>query len=262
MIKLVINADDYGKNEICSRAILEFLENKLITNTTLIVNMPYSKEAMNLAREKRLDGYIGFHLNLTQGMPLTESIKRFSVFCGEDGLFNANFHRSLRTRLWLPREARQALREEINAQIDKYLELGGKEMHLDSHHHSHSDFSIAHILYPIAKQKGFRTCRLSRDTRNGTAKIIYKIIFNWYTRLFFKVCDVFTDEASILANSNEYEGKTIEIMTHPIRTLKGEIDPEDALKSGVLGSETRADDLRSFLIKLRGFYKLESFNEV
>ncbi len=49
---IIVNADDFGKNEEVSRAVLEAFEEKLITRTTLMVNMPYADKAVELAKQK------------------------------------------------------------------------------------------------------------------------------------------------------------------------------------------------------------------
>lgn len=65
---IIINADDYGKNEEINQAISEAFEKKYITRTTLMVNMPYTDKAVELAKQKGFSDRIGIHLNLG-GMP-------------------------------------------------------------------------------------------------------------------------------------------------------------------------------------------------
>ena len=78
---IIVNADDFGRDEESTRAILECFRRGYINQTTLMVNMPCAEKAVVLAREAGFADKIGLHLNLTQGMPLTESIKRFSEMC-------------------------------------------------------------------------------------------------------------------------------------------------------------------------------------
>ena len=46
--KLIINADDFGISSSVNRAIVYAFSNNMITNTTLMVNMPYADEAVEL----------------------------------------------------------------------------------------------------------------------------------------------------------------------------------------------------------------------
>ena len=68
---LIVNADDFGLNEIENRAIAEAFEKGLIDRTTLLVNMPFAEDAMRLASEKGFADRVGLHVNLTSGRPLT-----------------------------------------------------------------------------------------------------------------------------------------------------------------------------------------------
>lgn len=98
MVRLVINADDLGFNEGRTRAILEFMKRALVSNTTLMVNMPFAADAVRLAAEQGVADRVGLHFNLTEGMPLTDPIRRIPRFCDEDGRFNKSFHLSAKGR--------------------------------------------------------------------------------------------------------------------------------------------------------------------
>lgn len=258
----IVNADDFGKNEGRTRAILECLSKGLVSNTTIMVTESYSQKAVMLAREYGMIDRIGLHLNLTEGRPLTEEIKSNRLFCDKNGFFNGVFHRSITTRLFLPRNATKALEKELEAQLRRYIELGLTEMHIDSHHHTHTDLSVASILFPMAKKMGFKTCRLSRDTTCGIFKTAYKILFNVYVKMNFKTVDVFSDEKTVLTNPKTFDGKIVEIMTHPIRMADGTVDSSDAENMGVLENETKAEDVAKFFEALHIPYQLVSYGEL
>ena len=71
----IVNADDFGLNQSVNRAIAESFRNGLCLNTTLIVNMPYADEAVEIAYKEGFSDRVGLHLNLTEGVPLTEPIR-------------------------------------------------------------------------------------------------------------------------------------------------------------------------------------------
>ena len=131
MISVYVNADDYGLDENRTRAILQAKEEGWISTTTAIVNSPWFEKAVELARGSRLYDNIGLHLNLTEGTPLTDSIKKSPLFCDENGQFNAVFHRSKKCRLVLPEFERNAVKEEVAAQFEKYRQSGLISFHLE-----------------------------------------------------------------------------------------------------------------------------------
>lgn len=228
MIKVIINADDFGLDENRTLAIMEAYQQGWITTTTIMVNMPYYQYAVELAKNSSLFYNIGLHLNLTEGKPLTDKIKKSPIFCNEDGTFNAKFHHSKKYRLWLPNYEREAVKMEINEQIDRYREMGLTCFHIDSHHHVHTDYSITTLLMPIVKKKGFKTIRLSRNIGCGLSpmKILYKYIINKKMASSLKTnADYFCIFADfLLVKESIRDGSTIEIMTHPLYSRNGKVD--------------------------------------
>ena len=220
MLKVIVNADDFGWDENRTKAILEAYRIRAVTTTTVMVNMPWFERAIEMARDSGLYENIGLHLCLTEGMPLTNAIKRSRLFCNEDGAFNGRFHCSTRYRLYLPLQERLALREEIEAQMRRYVEAGLPMMHIDSHHHAHTDLSVARELLPIALKFGFKTIRRSRDfgANLTLSKRLYKRVFNLYQSHFlshnadrFGTFDDFVNKWRELP-----DGAVVEVMTHPL----------------------------------------------
>ena len=74
---LIIHADDFGINESVSRCIAECIDRGWVSETSLMVNMPYADDAVELARQRGFDERVGLHLNLSEGRPLTREILRF-----------------------------------------------------------------------------------------------------------------------------------------------------------------------------------------
>lgn len=263
MIKLIINADDFGKNEGRTRAILEAFERGLITNTTLMVTNAYAEKAVKLARKAGVADRIGLHLNMTEGLPLTDDIKRVPNFCDKDGRFNQKFHLSSSSRLFLPKEAQSAVEKEVVAQLRRYLELGLTEMHLDSHHHSHTDISIARILFPIAKHMGFKSCRRSMDIKpsgRAVCKMAYKRLYNAYLSRYFASSDKFLSVTDFLSNIEAYHGQCVELMVHPIRCANGYGSPEDLRDKCIGEYETTCARLEYIVKLVRNKVQLVGYN--
>jgi len=227
VVKVIVNADDFGISELVNDAIILGFEKKILTNTTLMVNMPNATDAVKQAKEAGFDDRVGLHLNLTAGVPLTGSIRSMSTFCDGRGHFHAKFHLSTGTRLHLGRKESIALGEEIEAQIRRYLTYGLGLKHLDSHHHVHTDLSVWKVAEPILKKYGFRTVRLSRNLfREGKCSVpngIYKKYFNnrirknnFDTTDYFGSFEDFKSQYDVLE-----EGALAEIMLHPMFSEDG-----------------------------------------
>ena len=220
MIRIIVNADDFGWDENRTRAILEAYRRGIVTTTTVMVNMPWFEKAVALAKETDLSPNIGLHLCLTEGMPLTDKIRRSRLFCREDGSFHGRFHVSKLRRLMLPAFERKVVAEEIEAQMHKYIGAGLTMMHLDSHHHSHTDLSIARIALPLARKLGFRTVRLSRNIGGGLSSV--KRLYKWYVNRYMGNmlpfnADFFGGFMDLESCWNELpDGARVEVMTHPL----------------------------------------------
>ena len=228
MIRLVINADDYGIAENQTEAILESFRRGVITSTTIMVTMPDFRRSISRAKEEGVFDKIGLHLNLTQGRPLTEPIRNCRRFCNSEGLFNKYFHNSKLCRLILTAREQYAVAVEVESQMKIYIDAGFTLRHLDSHHHSHTDLSIAHIILPIARKMGFRSVRLSRNIPRpgyGLLKKIYKSLFNGFalrqgftcTKYFGSILDF------DVAATNLPVDCSVELMVHPSFQKNGQL---------------------------------------
>ena len=232
-IALVVNADDFGLDENRTRAILDGFRMGAITATTATVNMPFFSEAARLiAREGRLDR-MGLHLNFTEGPAMTDEMRACRFFCDESGYFTAAFHHSWRTRLRFPREVEPLVVAEARAQMERFLACGNVRMHLDSHHHVHTDLSIARLVFPLAREYGFRSVRISRNLGGELTciKRLYKTVFNGLyvprigpaTRRFCTFGD-FRENFYLLS-----PGDSVEVMVHPMYGTPKALSLEGAL---------------------------------
>lgn len=227
MIRLVINADDFGYATSQTEAILECFRLGIQTSTTVMVTMPDFERATDRAREEHVIDRIGLHLNFTEGVPLTDPIRHIPIFCNKDGVFSRIFHKSLFHRMFLTSEAKVAVAKEVEAQMRKYLSAGYTLMHLDSHHHTHTDPAMVEVILPIAKSFGFRTIRMSRNLPRdgyGIAKKVYKwCCNNQIARSGLSHTDYFGSVVDLsMAIDMIPNDCTVEVMTHPSRTKDGQ----------------------------------------
>lgn len=224
-MSLVINADDFGKSKEVNRAVLEAFEKKFIMRTTLMVNMPFADEAVQLAQERGLSDRIGIHLNLTEGRPLTEAIRTNPFFCDGEGNFHALFHSKIMSRLYMSNQESRQIYEELKAQLEKYERYGLTLWHVDSHHHVHTDYPVYRVLKRLSAEYPLASIRISRNMYSGGNPLmrLYKKMYNNAVR---KLCVHTTDFFGSYKDYADY-GKTLpqqsslEIMVHPMYDANG-----------------------------------------
>ena len=247
MIRLIINADDFGWDENRTKAVLEAYRRGIVTTTTTMVNMPWFEKAVEMATGTGLFQNIGLHLCLTEGFPLTKTIRGSRLFCRENGSFHGQFHVSYLKRMILPPFECRAVAEEAEAQMTRYVKAGLPAMHLDSHHHAHTDFSIARVVFPIAKRLGFRSVRRSRNLGTGLTglKRLYKWHINHYMGKWIPFnADYFGAFADFCSNlASLPDGCSVEVMTHPLYrdNVTGELSMSGKFMDHRTPIETMAD---------------------
>jgi predicted glycoside hydrolase/deacetylase ChbG (UPF0249 family) len=69
-LRLIVNADDYGRTPGVSRGIREAHRRGIVTSTTCMMNMPAVVDDIALALEETPRLGLGVHLVLTSGRPL------------------------------------------------------------------------------------------------------------------------------------------------------------------------------------------------
>lgn len=229
MARFIVNADDFGISEDVNDAIRLCFEKRIITNTTLMVNMPYAVDAVNIAKQQNFDDRVGLHLNLTAGVPLTYPIRGMSTFCDSNGHFHAGFHQHTMTRMHLGKKESMAVMEEAEAQIRRYLALGLPEKHIDSHHHVHTDIAVWRVIEPILKKYDFRSVRISRNVyyngRCSAANRLYKCYYNRrLSRSGMKITDYFGSYKDFKGDYNSVGDNALaEMMLHPMFAEDGEL---------------------------------------
>ncbi len=174
---LIINADDFGLDEQTNRAIVASFQSRLCSSTTIMPNMPGFENACQLAHEHKLIDYVGMHLVLADGCPLTGKIRKLPKFCNEQGELCFS---QRKPTFRLSAIETEALGEEIRAQIALCRNNGIPLTHLDSHYHIHNQWGIASVLVPILREQRIPYLRITRNCgpELGLAKRFYKTIYN------------------------------------------------------------------------------------
>jgi hypothetical protein len=146
-MRLIVNADDFGRTRAVSAGVVRAHREGIVTATTLMVNAPDTDGAAGLARAlATLD--VGVHLVLTFGRPLTDASRIRSLVDAEG--------RFLRPNALLAREIdRDEALLEYRAQFAKAQSLiGRRPSHLDSHHWVHDQPSLEWAIGELARETG------------------------------------------------------------------------------------------------------------
>lgn len=159
-MKLIVNADDYGFHENTNKAIAKCFADGIVTNTTAMITMSAIEAGLDLARENGFINQIGLHVNLSEGRPITDGIKRSPIFCDKEGNFNNEIRQGRMHRFWLPSSVKRVIADEIRAQMRLFFKLGLTELHYDSHGQVGVYWPILPIALACAKEFGFRTTRM------------------------------------------------------------------------------------------------------
>jgi len=152
---VVLHADDLGMNDRVSAGIIRGFSEGLLTSASVLTNAPGcawaltqwkdlqarllqdalpSRDARRLAGDSPRPFDLGIHLNLTQGRPLTG--ERYpALLLDRNGLFPGIFGLALRI-MQTGSRYRQAIEEEMCAQIERLLDSGFSPTHLNAHQYA------------------------------------------------------------------------------------------------------------------------------
>ena len=111
MQKLIVNADDFGLCSSVNKAIIDCHLAGNINSATLMVNMPGSIEAVELAKQHPKLG-IGLHFCITEGLALTGT----SSITNDKGEFYD--WGNLNKRILKGKVKKRYIEEELKAQFD------------------------------------------------------------------------------------------------------------------------------------------------
>lgn len=184
MIRIVINADDLGKDSQVNDKISEALQNGHITSSTIMANTELWDEVHKII-DANPKASFGVHLNLTEGKALTIQ----PVFLERGVVDNNNcFTKKIKEVNLNDEEIQKAVFQEWNAQIKKVVEEQGITItHLDGHHHIHAQYAFREILSSLANKWHIKYVR-SRYVypQNGVGNIMRAFVSSvfpsfWYS---------------------------------------------------------------------------------
>jgi hopanoid biosynthesis associated protein HpnK len=157
--KLIVNADDFGRQPLINQAVAEAVDKKGLLSTSLMAGEPYFAEAVEIAKKRPQLG-VGVHLTLVDGRPVlpAEEIPTLAV---NDGCFLPD-HGAFVKHYVQGKVARKDIERELAAQLDKVLQAGITPTHVDSHQHMHMLPGIFPLVLQLAAERGIKRVRISR----------------------------------------------------------------------------------------------------
>lgn len=222
-MKLIVNADDFGRNEQRNSAIDFCMKKGYCSNASLIINTEYTAQAIELSKQNHYFDKISLHLNLTIGAPLTSSIKNTS-WCGEDGSFLPVQNVFFTLKNSFNKRDILSLREECEAQMRLYREYGFQGKHLDSHNWVHLHLPVLIAIAPLLKKYEFRSIRPMREGLRKREGSNLSLLYYTFVHVVMRICGYLKCNYSsnleefLIYYPNKNKGnndKVVEVFTHP-----------------------------------------------
>lgn len=160
MRQLIVNADDFGASPAVNAAIIKSFTEGIVTSASLMVTGEAFEEAVALARDH--PGLaVGLHVVLLSGRACLPSARIPHLVdaqgCLPENPLTAGIH-------WaFSRAARRELRQEIDAQVERFVATGLPPDHLNSHRHFHVHPVVFSLLREAAERLGVRHIRLPAE---------------------------------------------------------------------------------------------------
>lgn len=244
--RIIINADDCGKSGKVNIEIEKCIKNRKISSTTIMANMPAFDGAVKLYREYKNFISFGWHVNLTEGKPLTNSqlLLDTGYYVEKEGkvFFNG---KSFWRKFISPSMSREIVKE-LKKQYEVLCDNGISISHVDSHQHIHTSPGLFFLFPGLLKQLHIERCRRIRNNVNSVSgQLVRKIWTIPYKLKNVRMTDSFCsfiDYCNI--KKRRSLGETIELMVHPGH------DGENYKRECELLVNT---DLNSFDIKIISF---------
>ena len=175
---LVIQADDFGITRGVNRGIIEAFQAGAISNTTLLVTMPHTEDAVRLARENR--GLpVGLHLSLTNGHPVSPPGDVPSLVDGEGNLLR-------RPERVYPVATVEHIQRELQAQLQRFLDFGLKPSHIDTHHSIIEHPVVRETVFQMALTHSIPVRTLGMEDVKTEAHARGVLVPDWYRDAYFE----------------------------------------------------------------------------
>ncbi len=148
MVRLIVNADDFGFTRDVNAGIVEAHQHGILTATTLMANGEAFDHAVALSREDpTLD--IGVHLVMVQGRSVLDPSREMPATVPD--LIRALVRREI------------PVYEEARAQVQRIVATGIRPSHIDTHKHTHLLPPVLDAVSRVAREFGIEWVRRPFD---------------------------------------------------------------------------------------------------
>lgn len=158
-MKIIINADDFGRHEKINEAVEKALRDGCLRSATLMPGGKAFDHGVEVAR-RNPDLGVGIHLTLVNGFPILP-INEIPSLVAEDGTFYDDYGTFMK-RYATGKIRLEEIRSELAAQITKVQGTGLDLTHLDSHQHLHHLPGILGVVLELAAASNIKRLRFSR----------------------------------------------------------------------------------------------------
>ena len=162
MKEIIVIADDLGFCSSVDRGIIEAWRKKVISGASLLANFSVFNKTVSLVKKYELE--VGFHLNLTQGKPVSPS-GQIKTLIDKKGDFLEK--EKLLILLILGQISKKHLQREIRSQILKIEKTGLKVNFANSHQNAHLFPGVFKIFLEELKRVGIKNVRSPLDCSLG-----------------------------------------------------------------------------------------------
>ena len=161
MIRIIINADDLGKDHETNLAIEKALKEGSITSSTIMANSNTWDDVHSIINDNPAASF-GIHLNLTEGPALSKSNILFEAGIVDEKNFFTKKAKSLSS---LNTSVKEAIFNEWDNQISKIINKEKINVsHLDGHHHIHMNPIYVSILKDLSQKYNIKYIRRKHNT--------------------------------------------------------------------------------------------------
>jgi len=158
--RLIVNADDFGRSASINTAVIRAQREGILTSASLMVNEPCCEEAVALAKQNPKLG-VGLHLSLVCGKSALSPEKIPDLIDSQKNFSNNAVAAGL--RFFFLSNLKSQLRDEIEAQFEKFRSTGLALDHVNGHLNIHLHPVVFGILMENAERWGIRHLRLTSD---------------------------------------------------------------------------------------------------
>jgi chitin disaccharide deacetylase len=214
MKRLIINADDFGKNVTIIDSILLALNQGLCRDTTILTNFEESEAGIKLLLKEGFKDSAGVHLNLTDGKPLSNLIKSEPRFCNSAGEF---IYKRQNRIYYLTSSEKKAILLELKRQIQFCKKLNIKLTHADSHNHIHEEPGLLKLILSLLREEQIPFLRILNNLgKTSNFNMCYRFSMNTILKCArMNGTDFFGNTIEFSSSHRDLKSSIIEIMIHP-----------------------------------------------